>query len=360
MSATTHKSTNARPEGWSSRRVVVTNGSASNGNVPERSAPSRSGSGVRKVKAAPVAYVPRTRIIAAIAELVAERGYDSTTASLVVSRARVSRRTFYEQFTSVEDCFLNAVDDAIIRLASVAADEYHQAGNWAERVRAALVALLGFLESEPAVAFLLFVEAPRLGPVTLRRCAHTLDALRAVLEDGRDEALEGRAPCRLTAEALVAGAIGVIQARLSGSSRVRLMTLVNPLMSVITLPYLGGAAAAKELQRSTPSPRARPREANESLPEPRDPFEGLQIRVTYRTMRVLSAIAEMPGACSKEIADAADVSDNGQISKIMRRLEQNGLVKSSTARARYEPHEWRLTPRGERLAEAVLADLAPA
>ena len=52
----------------------------------------------------------RSRLIDAMAQVVAERGYPATTVADVVERAGVSRRTFYEQFADKEACFLAAYD----------------------------------------------------------------------------------------------------------------------------------------------------------------------------------------------------------------------------------------------------------
>src|SRR5919201_6795907 len=55
----------------------------------------------------------RGRMLAAMAEVVAQKGYARTTVADVLSRARVSRETFYEQFSDKEDCFLAAYDFSV-------------------------------------------------------------------------------------------------------------------------------------------------------------------------------------------------------------------------------------------------------
>src|SRR2546430_485761 len=52
----------------------------------------------------------RGRLVEAMAQVVAEKGYPATTVADVVERAGVSRRTFYEQFADKEACFLAAYD----------------------------------------------------------------------------------------------------------------------------------------------------------------------------------------------------------------------------------------------------------
>ena len=50
----------------------------------------------------------RERLLWAIAEAVAEKGFIATTVSDIISRAKVSRTTFYQLFTDKLDCFLAA------------------------------------------------------------------------------------------------------------------------------------------------------------------------------------------------------------------------------------------------------------
>ena len=69
--------------------------------------------------------------------------------------------------------------------------------------------------------------------------------------------------------------------------------------------------------------------------------------LTYRTARVLTAIAERPGASNRAVADAAGISDEGQISRLLRRLEGRGWVENSgEGHTKGKPNAWSLTPAG--------------
>jgi DNA-binding MarR family transcriptional regulator len=90
----------------------------------------------------------------------------------------------------------------------------------------------------------------------------------------------------------------------------------------------------------------------------RDPFAGIPMRLTYRTARVLECIAEQPGVSNRAAADHAGVSDQGQMSKLLARLERLGLaINSSDGHQKGEPNAWRLTPVGcqvvQRLREHI-------
>ncbi len=77
--------------------------------------------------------------------------------------------------------------------------------------------------------------------------------------------------------------------------------------------------------------------------------------MTYRTSRVLAAIAGAPGASNREIAANAGVHDQGQISKLLTRLEKLGLVHNTgLGHEKGEANEWSLTPAGHQVTHSVI------
>jgi DNA-binding PadR family transcriptional regulator len=63
---------------------------------------------------------------------------------------------------------------------------------------------------------------------------------------------------------------------------------------------------------------------------------------------VLSAIAAYPGASNREVADRAGIVDQGQVSKLLNRLQARGLItKIGEGRTRGAPNSWCLSERGE-------------
>jgi AcrR family transcriptional regulator len=315
--------------------------------------------------------VQRARLLSAAARVVAELGYGGMSVARVCAGAGVSRRTFYEQFEDREHCFLALFDDALARATLFAQAAVVEGSGWRERVRAGLCALLLFVSEEPALGSLLVVEALGGGPKVLERRAQTLDVLRGIVDEGRAQARVGQKPPPLTAEGVVGAVLSVLHARLlerdtadpatNGSSRASsssssLIGLLNPLMGMIVLPYLGRAAAARELARAVPR---RPARVSGALRAPRamvpsDPLDGLEMRLTYRTLRVLSAIASQPGASNRQVGEAAGVHDQGQISKLLARLERLGLIHNAgQGQPRGERNAWTLTTRGTEVQAAL-------
>jgi AcrR family transcriptional regulator len=295
-----------------------------------------------------VSEIQRARMLAAMTALAAERGAGNVTVAQVVARSGVSRRTFYELFSDREDCFLAAFDDAVARIAAVVVPAYRQPSKWRERMRAGLCAVLEVLDYEPGMGRLVIVETLGSGPEALERRRRVLAQVITAVDEGRREARRSDGPPLLTAEALVGAVLSVIHARMLADDRRPLLELTGPLMSMIVLPYLGPAAARRELARPAPKPSAGPpREAP-------DPLRELGMRLTYRTVRVLMAVAANPGSSNRMVADEAGIKDQGQVSKLLHRLEGLGLIgNDGVGRPPGGPNAWALTERGAQIERAI-------
>ena len=179
------------------------------------------------------------------------------------------------------------------------------------------------------MARLLIVESLGAGPRVIQRRSQVLAILIAAVDEGRAQAKAkgGFEPTRLNAEGIVGGVLSVLHTRLSQKKPGRLVELTSPFMAMIVLPYLGSAASRRELARPVPKPESivtRP-------PGMSDPLRELGMRLTYRTVRVLMAVAALGGRGSypsnRMVADEAGITDQGQISKLLRRLESLGLIE---------------------------------
>jgi AcrR family transcriptional regulator len=335
-----------------------------------------------------VAELQRARIVAAMIELVRERGVPSVTVAHVVARSGVSRRTFYEQFEDRGGCLLAAFEHGVELAAAAVLPAYRAAGAaggpWEEQIRAGLAAMLGFLDTQPALGGLCVVDVLAGERRVLERRAQIVDALILVVhQGGRAERPAGggrRAgatrrgrtgasangglprqaslgrPGRIVAEGAVGAVLAVVHARLCAPNSRPLSPLLNQLMGMIVLPYLGPEAAARELERPVPRARRRP-------VAPADPLRELDMRLTYRTVRVLLAISDLGARgddpSSREVSDAAGVADQGQMSKLLWRLADLGLIANgSPTHGKGEPNAWTLTPRGQEVERAIRTQTA--
>jgi AcrR family transcriptional regulator len=294
------------------------------------------------------------RILAAMAEVASERGAAAASVAHVVARAGVSRRTFYDLFQDREGCFLAAFNEAIAQAARSVVPAYSRPARWRERVRAGLLALLVFCEEEPALARLCVVEALAAGPRALARRTEVLDVLLRAIDAGRTERpARVPEPPPLAAESAAGAVLSVIHRRLVEGGGEPLMALLGELTGVIVLPYLGSAAAQRELHRPVPQIKTRTRSSSG------DPLDGLDMRITYRTVRVLIALGASPHASNREVATAAGISDQGQVSKLLTRLESLGLAHNdSVGHSKGAPNAWILTPRGQQVEQALRVQTA--
>jgi AcrR family transcriptional regulator len=295
-----------------------------------------------------IGQIQRARLLAAMARAACEYGAANVTVGHVVERAGVSRRTFYELFADGEDCLLAAFDDAVTRAERHVVEHCGGGKRWPERTRNALVALLSFIDREPYLGGLLVVESLAAGPRTLARRRQVVEQfIRALDRDGQELARSGPPP--IAAEGVVGGVLGVLHARLSEEPRRPVLDLTSELMSMIVLPYLGPAASRRELERPAPAPS--PRTGRSTAP-----LDGLQMRLTYRTIRVLIALAAEPGSSNRHVAEISGVSDQGQMSKLLARLRQLGLIENAnpSSAGRGEPNAWTLTGEGWKV-QSVLA-----
>ncbi len=189
----------------------------------------------------------RERLIAGLAEAIAENGYAGTTIAHITRHAAVSRRTFYEHFSSKDECFVVAYDTVMEELRSRVSVAFEAAQDWPHAVKAGIAAMLEFLAAEPHLARLCMVEALVAGPVVVERYDAAIQSFVPYFKQGR----EGRAPevlSRLsptTEEALVGGMVSLISRRIIAGKAEDLEELLPDLVEFTLTPYLGSAEAAR-------------------------------------------------------------------------------------------------------------------
>jgi AcrR family transcriptional regulator len=310
-----------------------------------------------------VSDIQRSRLMAGAVAAVEELGYAQATVGQITRRARVSRRTFYELFEHRDECLAEVLEQVVEQIEAELRTADLARLSWRDRVRTGLSRILAFLDREPALARVCVVHALRAGPVGLGRRDEILARLTGVVDEGRLERTRGEACTPLTAEGLVGAAFAIVYARLERREREPLTCLVGELMGMIVLPYLGPVAARRERERRAPtSPGMVPANAAGAVNAPsggRDPLRDVRMRLTYRTARVLEGIAELNRQgeghpSNRQVGAYAGVSDPGQISKLLRRLERLGLLANVGAgHAMGEPNAWTLTTRGEQIAQSI-------
>jgi AcrR family transcriptional regulator len=290
-----------------------------------------------------------------MAEAMAERGAGGSTVTVadVITRVGVSAATFHEAFADREACLLAAFELGVSRARTSMIAAYDSELRWLDAIKAGLAAFLRFLEVEPALGRLLVIYSAGGGEQILRRRVAVLRALAAVVDRGRHEGTATRPQsATVIGEGVVGAVLTIIQNRLLADERESALELFGSLVSIIVLPYLGAGIAGRELTRPVPRMRAGAGAAPLGVASA---FEnGTVVRLTDRTARVLSAIADYPGASNREVAERAGVIDQGQISKLLGRLRSRELiVNMGDGYTRGASNSWRLTARGETVLSSV-------
>jgi AcrR family transcriptional regulator len=306
-----------------------------------------------------VGEIQRSRLLTGAVAAIDELGYPQATVGRITARARLSRRTFYQMFANRDECFAAVLEELVATVAGELAAAGLEGLAWRERVRVGVWTILVSFDREPVLARVCVVQALRAAPLMLERREAVLAQLAAVVDEGRTEGARGEGCTPLTAEGVVGAAFAILYSRLSHRESEPLVDLLGELMAMIVLPYLGPAAARRERTRRAPAtPVMSPSTRAPAPRSAREPLAEVNLRLTHRTARVLEGIAELSGRGSdpsnREVATFAGVTDPGQISKLLRRLERLGLlVNAGAGHAKGEPNAWALTDRGEQVTHSI-------
>jgi AcrR family transcriptional regulator len=189
-----------------------------------------------------VAVHKQRRMIAAIAELSAEQGYEATKIADIVSRAGVARKTLYDNFDGKEDLFLSAFDFYLVEAKAAVQAACEEAGDgWQQRIEAGLAALLRFVAEQPAAARMCLVEALSATP----RSSVSYDlALGGFVELLRASAPPNKTLPKTLEESLVGGIAWILHQRIRAGETQRIAELLPELSVFLLSPYLGVTSSA--------------------------------------------------------------------------------------------------------------------
>ena len=192
-----------------------------------------------------IAQNQRERIITALVDTVAERGYNATTVAHITKAASVSRRTFYEHFADKEACFLAAyemVADYIRESMATAAAAFE---DWPQKVRAALATMLRFLAGEPELARVCMIEPIAAGGEIAAKHRASMQGFVEILKAGRPEHSGERPLPEATEATLVGGIVSLVVREINAGRTEQLEDLLPDLVELTLAPYLGAEEAAR-------------------------------------------------------------------------------------------------------------------
>jgi AcrR family transcriptional regulator len=187
----------------------------------------------------------RERILDAVAQLSAEKGYANVTLEDIAERAAVSLQAFYEHFADKEDAFLVAYEVGHGKGRAIVERVHDAAPDWPQAVRAGIMALLEFLASEPAFTHLALVDALIATPRTAERSNKGIVRYAELLAPGFDEAPDASKPPPVTIEA-IAGGIFELCLTYTVQGHVAELTELAPWVTYFALaPFVGTEVAGR-------------------------------------------------------------------------------------------------------------------
>jgi AcrR family transcriptional regulator len=180
-----------------------------------------------------VAEHQRRRLIAGMAEALAEHGYATVTASHVSARAGVSSRTFYKHFGNLWDCLLAAyvaTANHLCEQVEGAADPEQDSASLAAGIDAALA----FVAARPAQGRLLSTQPPREAVAIAAARRRLIERLATMLHDerGADEVVR---PPGLD-ERLIDAALVFVGSRIAAGEAEQLSDLGPELTAILAGP----------------------------------------------------------------------------------------------------------------------------
>jgi AcrR family transcriptional regulator len=196
-----------------------------------------------------VAHHQRERLIAGLAAAVAEKGYAAVTLTDIVNQAKVSRRVFYANFESKEQCFLAAFEVVVGHLRELIAEAVEPVEGWPAQAIAATRATLEFLAAEPDLARLCLVESRGAGPAVAARFNDAVGELVPLLRQGRAERPEGERLPASTEDSTIGSLVSLGHRKTAAGEAEQLEQLLPDCVELVLLPYLGPTEAARLARR---------------------------------------------------------------------------------------------------------------
>jgi AcrR family transcriptional regulator len=193
-----------------------------------------------------IAHSQRERILVALADACATKGYGATTIADICEPAGVSRATFYQLFKDKEDCFYAAMEVCLAEAMGRMVAIYSPDRPWATAVREDAAALLDLLATRPAFARMAVIEAPASGERAFQLYAGGKRVLQALLDRAREDPVEEEAIPSSAGRAALAGAEALIVGQILAGNTSRLRELLPDVVYIVTVPYLGKDEALRQ------------------------------------------------------------------------------------------------------------------
>jgi AcrR family transcriptional regulator len=204
-----------------------------------------------RISEAEVQQNQRLRIMFATARIAAERGYGATTINEIVKRAHLDVRTFYSLFSEKQEALMAAHELGFQELMSVTAFSFFAGASWPERSWEAVRALTQFLEANPTLATVGFVEIYAAGSGAAQRVEDRHLAFTVFLQEGLQYTTGPYIPSRLALDGIVNSIFELVYRQLRRGHPPQLAALLPNIVHLWLAPFLGPIAAGAFIDSMT-------------------------------------------------------------------------------------------------------------
>ena len=180
-------------------------------------------------------------------DMVGSHGFVAVDVVTVCQQAQVSRAHFDRCFADLEECFLGLHDETMVELCTKVDSASDGRESWHDRIWAAGVAAMRFLQEDPVRARFLVVAVNGAGSGAQSRRDRIVQRIADLLDHGRGEVGGERPVSRCTAEIAAGAVYGTILSRVESGSIDRGEEFLPELIYLAVMPYLGAQAAEDEL-----------------------------------------------------------------------------------------------------------------
>jgi AcrR family transcriptional regulator len=205
-----------------------------------------------RISAQEVADIHRRRLLFAAARLAETKGYAATTVLDICKLAGVDMRIFYAIFADKQEAFMTVHELGFQDLMAITAGAFFAGSSWPERIWEAVRALTQFLESNPTVAHVGFVEAHAVGPGAVQRVEDSHVAFTVFLQEGFQYAQPSSPPSRVALEAIITTIFEILYSQTRTGGELQLSGFV-PHVSFLALAPFAGPERANELIEQRPA-----------------------------------------------------------------------------------------------------------
>ncbi len=186
-----------------------------------------------------VAANHRERILHAAAELAEQKGFNATTIADITRQAGVDGRAFYAAFADKQDAFMAVHEVGVQHVMTATAGAFFTGASWPERIWEGGRGFAGFLERNPMIAHVGFVEAYAVGPAAVQRVEDSHTTFTIFLQEGFQQSPRPTAPSRLALQAIITSIFEIVYREARRSEEPRPTEMLGHIAFLALAPFLG-------------------------------------------------------------------------------------------------------------------------